>query len=178
MNAPTRVRSLFHRLTDLAALVGGIGIALLLLLVCVQAITRYVLHMPMGWVIPVVEYSVVVVTFLALPWLEQHGRHIRIEILLNVLGTRAHRRLQRLTALLTPLVSLLLAVAGWRVVQDLAARDVFTEDLLEIPLAPLIAVVPFGLGLLFCEQVLRGWDLWHAAPAAPGEEPAAGSGPP
>jgi TRAP-type C4-dicarboxylate transport system permease small subunit len=107
------------------------------------------------WAFDLSEYSLVWMTFLAAPWVLLQDRHVRIEILVDVLPPAA----QRILGILVSLVAIVTcAVLAWRT--GIAAvgyveNDIMMPRIWRIPRIWPYVVVPLGSTLLMLAFVVR-----------------------
>ena len=136
------------------------------------------------WAFDLSEYTLVWITFLAAPWVLLQDRHVRIEILVDVLP----RGVQRALGVAVSLVAIATcAVLAWRT--GIAAIDYYQNDIMmariwRIPRIFPYIIVPLGsicLGLAFVARLLhyltrqdpegdfRALSPFEAEPGEPGK---------
>ncbi len=107
------------------------------------------------WAFDLSEYSLVWITFLAAPWVLLQDRHVRIEILVEVVPRAAQRILGIVVSLFAIAAC---AVLAWRT--GLAAVDYYNNDIMmpriwRIPRIWPYVIVPVGSALLMLAFVVR-----------------------
>ena len=155
MKESSELKTPFDRVTNFFAYIGGLVVLYLLLSICLSVVTRYVFRTPLGWVVQISEYCVAFIAFLGAAWLERKNKHIKVEIFLDRLSHRTQTVLEIFTSILSILISVAIAIVGIWVVIDLYSRDVRSVDILELPMAPIISLIPLGL-ILFAIAKLMG----------------------
>ena len=78
----------------LGLLLNGLGllacamVAIMVLVICADVLTRALRWGNLPWAAEVAEYTLYLVTFLAAPWLLREGRHVRMDMLLMAVPAR------------------------------------------------------------------------------------------
>ena len=109
-------------------------------------IGRYVLFKPIASAEEVMLFLFVGTVFLGNSVVGFEGKQIRMDILLHALPPTLRRLLDILADLAVIVVSVIIIVSGWPVIQMLAEFDQRSQ-IAEIPLFIPQALVPIGLGL-------------------------------
>ena len=133
---------------------GGVAaavIALITLLVCFDVISRNLGFRSVVWINEVTEYALPVATLAAAPWLMWRNQHVRLDLLGAVLSPRAQRRVDRFSAALGLIVSLLMVWYSIRTLLDSRAAGSIMLKALVFPEWWLFVSVPIGFGLLALE---------------------------
>lgn len=125
-----------------------------LISVCVDVLLRYFFNRPSGWVLQISEYILLYIPFLASAYVLKTEGHIRVDIVLNLLGRRRAALLNTVTSVLGAGVLFVLAYYGTWVTVDLYVRKVPTLKYLKIPEFLVVMVIPLGC-LLFGLQFVR-----------------------
>ena len=146
--------SLFDRLLDVLMV---LAVAILIfgwLSVCFEVIMRYFAGQPQIWVIETVEYIQVYVCFLGAAWLLREEGHVKVDVLLNRLSPKNQALLNTITSGLATILWLLLTWYTGGTTVRAFQKGLYTATILEIPKAPLYAIMPIG-SFLLCVQFLR-----------------------
>ena len=107
------------------------------------------------WAFDLSEYALVWMTFLAAPWVLLQDRHVRIEILVDVVPSKV----QRILGIVVSLAAIAAcAILAWRT--GIAAADYIRNDIMmpriwRIPRIWPYAIVPVGSALLMLAFVVR-----------------------
>ena len=157
----------FFRLYD--ALLEALGIVAALLLgfvalgITAEIAVRGADLGSLPWVIEIVEYSLLAVTFLAAPWVLRHSAHVSVDLLLEILGPRG----RRLAALAANVIGLIVCSAifyyGLRSTLDLYFADIRIFKIMTIREWWLFALVPVSSALMTIEFGRRLY-LWTVTP--------------
>ncbi len=133
---------------------GGLAAAVLGLitaLVCFDVIGRNLGLKSVVWINEVTEYALPIATLAAAPWLMWRNLHVRLDLLGAVLSSAAQRRVDRISAALGLVVSLLLVWYGMRALLDSRAAGSIMLKALVFPEWWTYIPVPIGFGLLALE---------------------------
>ena len=149
------VRRGFERTAAVLAAVAGGLILAMSLWITYDVLARYFFDVASPWSFDLSEYSLVWITFLGAPWVLLQDRHVRIEILVDVLPVPAQRALGVAVSVIAIGVCVVLT---WRT--GIAAVEYFRNDIMmpriwRIPRIWPYAVVPIGSALLACAFVVR-----------------------
>lgn len=136
------------------------GIAALLILamslwITYDVVSRYFFDASSPWSFDLSEYSLVWITFLAAPWVLLQDRHVRIELLVDVLPVKA----QRVLGIVVCLVAMTAcAILAWRT--GIAAIEYYQRDIMmpriwRIPRIWPYCIIPIGSALLTFTFALR-----------------------
>jgi TRAP-type C4-dicarboxylate transport system permease small subunit len=152
---------------------GGLSAAIVgtvVLLVCWDVLGRNLGLPSLPWIVEVTEYSLPLATFLAAPWLMHRYEHVRLDLLSTTLSPRNLARIERITAAICLVVSLVIAWYAVRVILDVMSIGSMVIKSLTFPEWWLFTPVPVCFALLAIECARR---LFFPPPPA---GPAAGAG--
>lgn len=86
----------------LAALVIGAVVVL----VCYDVVARNLGFHSLAWVVEITEYALPLSTFLAAPWLLHRREHVRLDLLQQICSPNTLRRIDKMAALISLIVSI------------------------------------------------------------------------
>ena len=173
MKQPKRDPSLFDRFLDLSPIISGIIIVLIMLAVCANVIMRYFLNRPIVGVDEISEYLLLFITFIGSAWLLKEEGHVGVDILLIRLSRNSNAFLGIFSSLIGVFICLVLIWFGSKVVWINFQRGSYFPSLLEIPKAPVLAIIPFGCFLLLIQFLrrtaknVRDWRILSSREADP-----------
>ncbi len=161
---------LYRAIERVAAGLAGLAALLILAMsvwITYDVLTRYFFDAASPWAFDLSEYALVWITFLAAPWVLMQDRHVRIEILVDVLPAR----LQRVLGIIVCLVAMAAcAVLTWRTglaAAEYLERNVMMARIWRIPRFWPYGAIPLGSALLTIVFALRlGIYLRDADPEA------------
>jgi TRAP-type C4-dicarboxylate transport system permease small subunit len=137
-----------------SAVLAGVVLFALMILTTVDVIGRYFFNAPLGGVVDLTEFSVLLMTFLSFAYCGYRGAHVVIELLYDRFG---HRTQMVLRVVANLAGAALFGVMAWRlVVQSVDVRE-FAESsqLLTIPFWPFYIAIAFGAALFAWVMLLR-----------------------
>ncbi len=133
-------------------------LGLIAVMVCFDVISRNLGFRSVVWINEVTEYALPIATLAAAPWLMWRNQHVRLDLLGAVLSPAAQRRVDRLSAALGLIVSLLMVWYSIRMLLDSRGAGSIVLKALVFPEWWLYVPVPIGFGLLALECARR--VLW------------------
>ncbi len=108
-----------------------------------------------AWAVELSEYIMIYLTFLLAPWVLRQGGHVRVDVLVNLLGPRMQFLLGLITGLAAAIACLILFWFSLEVTLDSFQRGVVLRRVLQVPQYVLLAVIPLGSLFLFLRFVCR-----------------------
>ncbi len=135
-------------------------LGLITVMVCYDVIGRNLGWRPFVWINEVTEYALPIATLAAAPWLMWRNQHVRLDLLGAVLSPAAQRRVDRISAALGLIVSLLMVWYSIRMLLDSRGAGSIVLKALVFPEWWLYVPVPIGFALLALECARR--VLWPA----------------
>lgn len=145
-----RVYRAFERACAVLAAVAAFLVLAMSLWITYDVLSRYFFDASSPWAFDLSEYALVWITFLGAPWVLLQDRHVRIELLVDVLPVRV----QRVLGIMVCLVAIVIcAILTWRT--GLAAlqyldRNVMMPRIWRIPRIWPYSIIPIGSALLTC----------------------------
>jgi TRAP-type C4-dicarboxylate transport system permease small subunit len=164
MKQPKGDPSLFDRFLDVSPVISGIIIVLIMLAVCANVIMRYFLNRPIVGIDEISEYLLLFITFIGSAWLLREEGHVGVDILLIRLSNKSNAFLGIFSSLIGIFICLILIWFGSKVVWINFQRGSYFPSLLEIPKAPVLAIIPLGSFLLllqFLRRTARNVQEWR-----------------
>lgn len=142
----------------LMRLCGGVAaavIGLITVLVCVDVIGRNLGLGSLVWIVELTEYALPVATLAAAPWLMWRNQHVRLDVVNMLLSARGQRRVERISAGVGLVVSLVIAWYGLQTLLDSRQSGSLMLKALVFPEWWLYVPVPIGFALLALECARR-----------------------
>jgi TRAP-type C4-dicarboxylate transport system permease small subunit len=144
----------FDTIIDGFAAIAGLLLVAMMLLVCCSVVMRYILHLPVGWVVEVCEFGLLFITFFGTAWLLKKNGHIKVDLLTSSLSPAIRKVLFRATCLIGAASCGFLLWYGAYETWDHFQRSTLVIQTLETPKWMLLIVIPFG-SLLMIIQFMR-----------------------
>ncbi len=140
--------------------IAALALAICFGLLAFSVFARYVApSLQPQWVFEVCVFLLVWAILLGVARIERRAGHIRVDFLLNLMGTRTKIVLEVVSLLFGIAVAILFIWSGWIVVEDAIRWDERTESILRIPfwVFYLSLLVSFIVHLIFIVE--RLWRL-------------------
>ncbi len=157
MKASSKVTAVFDRIVDFLAYSAGAVAIFMMLATATQIFARSLLNISIHWVIEVNETLVLYITFLSAAWLLKNDWHIKVDILVIRLNPKSQALLNMVTSFIGAALCLLITYRATLTSFDLWQRNIFQTTILELPTAPLIAIISIGSFLLFIQFMRNGY---------------------
>jgi TRAP-type C4-dicarboxylate transport system permease small subunit len=151
----TRLSLTFGKLLDALAIAAALILLAMVVLVSADIILRNVVGNGFPWANEVSEYALYVITLLTAPWLLRRGQHVRIDLALTFVPSRAAFLMEALADMLGFAVCLVMMRYGIRIVIESAAMHSITIKNLVFPEWWLLAPLPVCFALLAAEFAFR-----------------------
>lgn len=160
--------NLMRRATAFLALLGSVGVAVMLVHICAYVIGRHVAASPIPATVEIVSnYYMVLIAFLPLAWAERRGDMISVEVFGQMFRGPLRRLNAAFVAATTAGAYAILAYTTWLVaMREFAVRSYVISLSMTIPVWPSYFILPlsFGLATVVC--------LFKLALVLAGREPA------
>jgi len=143
-----KVGTLVDIATSFLGHVAGTLIIIAVLLVIADIVASKFLNQPIIWVTEVGGYGLVYITFLGTAYVLKNKGHVRIDLVLSRLHPRTQDLVNAVTSIWGAVVCL---VTGWYAVLGtwhFFKWSYISPSVLELPLTPVVAVIPVGCFLL------------------------------
>jgi TRAP-type mannitol/chloroaromatic compound transport system permease small subunit len=150
-----RFGRLIDRVVGAGAWCAAVACAVMMLLVVINAVTRFIWASIPG-TLEIVESLMGVVSVMMLAYTQAQKGHIGVELVLSQMPARAQNAINCITLLLALIFALFLAKENWRMgLEAWQAKD-FATTYPHVPLYPSKLVVSVGISLL-CLQIIAEW---------------------
>lgn len=143
------------------AWLGAVCITFVLLVVSGGAISRFFFGFSMTWTTELTEYALLYTTFLLAPWVLKGDRHVRVDILLNLVAKRNARAAAVIEIIGNALGFVIFGIVGYYgllVTVDNFVRGVNNPTILHFPKGPLLMVIPLSC---ICMVIQFGRRIAH-----------------
>jgi len=139
--------------------------------VCSDVIARYVFNRSLFWAFESVTYSMTWMAVLGAAWVLKKEGHVVLDSAINLFSPRRRALIIAITSLLCALVTFVIAWFGADIVYDHFQRGSITaEKYMELPLWPLLSVMPAGFLMFSIQFLRRSWKHLKESRKAPEEE--------
>jgi TRAP-type C4-dicarboxylate transport system permease small subunit len=152
----------FDRILTVTAYTSGIIIVVLMLSMCYEVVMRYFFNAPTKWAADFSGYMQYVLVLLGAAWVLKIDAHTRIDTLLVFFSPRTRTIINIVTSSIALVACALFLWKGVEATWDAYQRGDFLYREVELPLAPLYAVIPFAFLLVCIEFGRKVYGYWHS----------------
>ena len=163
MKLLTRLTTVFDKAVSALAVLGGVLLVLVMLAINYGVIMRYFFRSPQAWVPEVTAMSLVYIAFLGMTWVLKKNGHVIMDVVDLLLKPRGKGILDAVTSFICSIMFLLLVIYGVDVTWDHYGRGLYNaHEILRIPTAYLLAVIPLGSFFLFVQLLRRSFSSFFS----------------
>ena len=148
----------FDRIIDILAYSSGALVLFMMVLISADVVLRKLTGFTFDWSTEFTENAVCYITFTTAAWLARQNRHVVVDMVVTQLNSRNRNVLNAATSILAAATCLFMTYHAFRTTLDVWRRHVATATAMEVPMAPLIAIIAVGL-LLLSIQFMRNAHL-------------------
>jgi len=149
-----RLQKIFHGVSDVCFALSFAALAFITLLVNTDVFSRLLFHKSITWTTEISEALILYMTFLGAEKVLREDKHVKVDLLTNRVSDKAKRILSVISSCIGLMVSLFFVVFGIITTWSYYKRGIYNPSATELPLAPVIAVIPFG-GIFLSYEFLR-----------------------
>ncbi|MCX8022562.1 MAG: TRAP transporter small permease [Syntrophorhabdaceae bacterium] len=159
----------FDRINDFLAVVISIILVLMTLTIGYAIFARAVRLPGPVWIVQFNEYAMLWATFLGAAWLLSKKRHVSIELVVSRLGRGTQKVIHLVHSLLGMGLCATLCWYGAATTIENFQRKVINVQAVDVPMAYVLVVIPFGFFLLLLQFIRNFFDEVRAImdPKAP-----------
>ena len=152
--ARSGIAGAFDRIIDVLAYSSAALVLFMMVLIAADVVLRKLTGFTFDWSTEFTENAVCYVTFTTAAWLARQNRHVVVDIVVSQLNSRNRNVLNTATSILAAATCLFMAYHASRTTLDVWRRHITTATIMEVPMAPLIAIIAVGM-LLLSIQFMR-----------------------
>lgn len=149
------IDSIIDRITNIFAYIAGFFLVYIVIIVTLEVITRYFFNKTIPYTFDISQIMLYLITFFTAAWVMKRGGHVAMDFLLVVLKKKHQLFMNGITNMISAIISLIICWYGTVVTIDLFQRNIYEGLILELPRAPIIAVIPICFLLLFFQCLKR-----------------------
>ncbi len=166
MKLLTGLTTAFDKAVSGLAILSAVLLVLVMLAINYGVIMRYFFRKPQAWVPEVTAMSLVYIALLGTTWVLRKNGHVIMDVVDLMLNPTGKRILDSVTSFICSIMFLLLVVYGVYVTWDHYTRGLYNaHEILRIPTAYLLAVIPVGSFFLFVQLLRRSFTLFFRGQA-------------
>ncbi len=162
--------AIFDRTLNLLFLVATSLLILITLTTITEIIMRTFWGRPIMGTVELTGYTLLFITFLGTAWLLREDGHVKMDVVLSRLRPRIQSTLNIITSILGAIICLVIAWYGVKVSWYSFQTNYRAISELEIPLFPILIVIPVGTFLLFIQFLRRTYGFLRKGRALGGQE--------
>jgi TRAP-type transport system small permease protein len=151
----TRLSAAFGRLLDALAVVAALTLFAMVIVVTGDILLRNLFNSGFVWSNEVSEYALYLMTLLTAPWLLRRGQHVRLDLVLTAMPSRAAWLLEAAGDVIGFVVCVLMIRYGTMMTFEAARLNSITIKNLTFPEWWLLAPLPLIFLLLAIEFIFR-----------------------
>jgi TRAP-type C4-dicarboxylate transport system permease small subunit len=149
-----RIQKIFDGVSDVCFGLSFATLAFITLLVCTDVFLRLFFDKSIPWTTEISEALILYMTFLGTEKVLRENNHVKVDILTSRVSEKVKRIFNIMSACIGLAVSLFFLIFGSMAAWSFYKRGIYNPSATELPLAPVIAVIPFG-GLLLAHEFIR-----------------------
>ena len=157
MSLVRKIGTVTDTVSNVLAFLAGVILVFIMLGTAAEVALRYLVGSSIPWMMEIVEYSLVFMTFFAATWLLKHEGHVMMDIIIIRLGPKAQALTHALTSMLGAIVCLVIGWYGIEVTWFRFKAGTVLGTVLEPPMFILLWVIPLGSLLLFIQFLRRSY---------------------
>ncbi len=154
MGLLAKVGSIFDSFINFLGMLAIVIVVASWLFICFEVVMRYILKSSQIWVLEIVEYGLLYVTFLGAAWLLKNDGHIRMDLVINQLSPRKQALANMITSFLSAVTLLIIVWFTAGTTWDNFRQGILDNRFLELLKGPILIIIPIG-SFLFAIQFLR-----------------------
>ena len=168
---PNKITRIFDGIIDLCVAFAAVLVLLITLGIASDVTLRFFFNRPIWWMIEVVEYALLWITFLLAAWVLRREKHVKMDIVLKRLKPTVQSLVNIITSVLSAIAFLVLTWFAAAITWESFKMGYVDYAALKPPLAPIQVIIPIGSFLLFILLLRRAHGYWKSWRLARVEEP-------
>jgi TRAP-type C4-dicarboxylate transport system permease small subunit len=148
----------FDRLLDMMAGLAGTILIFITAAVCYTIGMRYLFTKTTIWIMPMTEYALLWIVFLATARLLRDGGHVITEILYAHLNAKTKRSLDCIMFVIGGLACAIMVLLGSHHMYECFVNNVTDVRAVTVPKSAVFSIVPFGSLFLTIQFLRMAWD--------------------
>lgn len=147
-------KTCLHLWNHFEVYVANTALAILVIMITIQATARYLLHIGLPWTEEISRFSFIFFVYISASLAVFRGTHIKVEVLVNILPQKARKALIVFGNVAQVCFFLTAGVAGVQLVVDMVEFPVYSPSLL-LPLYYVYFIIPLSYILMAVRLVQR-----------------------
>jgi len=155
------IGAIIDRITDILAYIAGFFLVYIVISVTLDVIFRYFFNSPLPYTLDISEILLHFITFLTAAWVMKRNGHVKMDFILASLKKKHELFMYGITSIVAAIICLVLCWYSSVVTLDLFQRKIIEGLMLELPRAPIIAVIPLSFLFMFFQCIKKSLDYLH-----------------
>jgi len=148
----------FDRIIDSMAFMAGAILLFIMAAVCYTIGMRYLFTKTTIWIMPITEYALLWIVFLATTWLLRDGGHVITEILYAHLNMKTRRVLDCIMFSMGGLACAIMVLLGSHHMYECMVNRVTDVRAITVPKSAIFSIVPIGSLFLTIQFFRMAWS--------------------
>ncbi len=140
------------------ALLAGVILLFITAAVCYTIGMRYLFTKTTIWIMPITEYALLWIVFLATTWLLREGGHVMTEILYAHLNMKTKRILDSIMFGMSGLACAIMVLLGRHLMYECMVNRVTDVRAITVPKSAIFSIVPIGSLFLTIQFFRMAWS--------------------
>jgi C4-dicarboxylate transporter, DctQ subunit len=150
--------TIFDHFIDILTIVDGVILILLVLYIGADVTVRKIVGISLPYVYDLSQVSLVFISYFVAAWTLREKGHVRMDLLIHSLKPKHASLTNMITSIISAIICLLITWFGTTAAINLAQRGVLIYGHIDIPKAPIVAVIPVCFFLLFIQSLRMSYD--------------------
>lgn len=155
MKLVRKLDAIFERAITIPVLLAATLLIFLMLIVSTEVTMRLFVKRSIWWMPEVTEISLLYITFLTTAWVLKKERHVKMDIVLSRLSSRARAVMNIITSIIAAVCCLVVTWYGVVVTWEYFQGGHYIWGVLRTPTFLVLAIIPMGTFLLFVQFLRR-----------------------
>lgn len=151
------VSGIFDNVVEYFGYLSAAILVLIAIFISADVILRYTINKPLMWVFEATEYALLFITFLAAAYVLREEGHVKLDLVLNVMGKRSRSVFNAVMSLVMAAVCLVTTWSSVNYTLYLYQNDVMIIKYYTIPQYTIYFIIPVGFFLLFIQSLKRAY---------------------
>src|SRR5680860_1791426 len=165
-----KIIDFYDRIIDGMAVVAAILLIFVTLSVILEVAARNISNHSLGWVEEITSYCLLIIAFLAAPWVLKVDGHVRMDLVINALNPRVRRVFAIVTSAVGMIISAVLTYYAARVTWNFQQNNYFNPTVLSPPKFIFIAFITLGFLFMALESLRITYRYVRQPDVEPGIE--------
>jgi C4-dicarboxylate transporter DctQ subunit len=160
MGLLSRFGHIFDKINNGLIYFNGVLMFSVMIFVTLDIILRNLFNFPIEYLDEFSGYSIVYMCFLGVAWVLRREGHVSVDIVIDHLSPRSRTIQKIVVSIFLAMMCLILTYFGAGATYDVYTRGKYIDIGINVPVFPLLVVMPLGFFLLFIQFLRRIHGVW------------------